>query len=263
MLYATVYDYLRHALDIGIVAYFIYRGLMLIKGTRAAAMLGGFAFIVALYILAKPLGLVTLGWLLENFLSSIILVIVIIFQDEIRRGLTKVGIQRMWFKAPKVPFDKTIEDITLVCSKCAKEKVGALIVIQRDIGLDEFVEDAVVLDARLNRKLLYSIFVRESPLHDGAVLIESDRIKAAGCVLPLSLNPDLDPGLGTRHRAALGLSERSDAVVIIVSEETGAISLVREGRIVRNLDASMLRDSLHRLMGTGNGDSELLQVSAA
>jgi diadenylate cyclase len=131
--------------------------------------------------------------------------------------------------------------------------LGALIVVQRDVGLDEFVEDGSEIDAQVSRKLLLSIFMKESPLHDGAVIIDGDRIRAAGCVLPLSFNPDLDPQLGTRHRAALGVSERTDAIAIVVSEENGAISLVREGRIVRNLDASMLRDSLHRLMSRGNG----------
>ena len=242
--------FLRNGLDLFIVYYLVYRSLLVIKGTRAAPMLGGLSVIVVLYFLSKPLGFVTLGWLLGNFLSSIILVVVVIFQDEIRRGLTKVGLQPIFHKTDKTVYDKSIEDITLVVTRLAKSKIGALIVLQREIGLDEIVEEAVILDALLNRKLLISIFVKESPLHDGAVLIDGDRIRAAGCVLPLSFNPDLDPNLGTRHRAALGLSERTDAIVIVVSEENGAVSLAREGRMVRNLDASMLRDSLHRLLST-------------
>lgn len=253
---------LRYAVDILVVSYIVYRGLLVIKGTRAAPMLWGLTLIVLLYFLSKPLGLVTLGWLLGNFLSSIILVVVVIFQDEIRRGLTKVGLQPLFRRNEKHTYDKTIEDITLVVSRLAQSKIGALIVIQREIGLDEVVEEAVILDAFINRKLLLSIFMKESPLHDGAVLIEGDRIRAAGCVLPLSFNPDLDPNLGTRHRAALGLSEKSDAIVIVVSEENGAISLAREGRMVRNLDASMLRDSLHRLLGS-NGASQTDQVAEA
>lgn len=249
--------YLRTVVDILLVTVIVYRGLLVIKGTRAAPMLGGLTIIVLLYFLAKPFGFVTLGWLLGNFLSSIILVVVVIFQDEIRRGLTKVGLQPIFHRSSeKATYDKTIEDITLVASTLAKQRIGALIVLQRDVGLDEFVEDAVMLDAQLNRKLLYTIFIKESPLHDGAVLIEQDRIKAANCVLPLSFNPDLDPNLGTRHRAALGLSERSDAVVIVVSEETGSISLTREGRMIRNLDASMLRDSLHRLLSVKTVSAE-------
>ncbi len=239
---------LRIVVDVFIVAYLTYRGLLIIKGTRAAPMLGGLSFIVILYFLSKPLGLTTLGWLLGNFLSSIILVVVVIFQDEIRRGLTKFGLQPLFRKSGKTVYDKGIEDITLICARMAEERLGALIVFQREVGLDDFVEDAVILDAELNRKLLYGLFVKESPLHDGAVLIDGNRIKAAGCVLPLSFNPDLDPSLGTRHRAALGLSEVSDAIIIVVSEETGSISIARDGKFSRNLDAAQLRENLHRLL---------------
>lgn len=239
--------WLRNALDIAIVAFLIYRMLLLIRGTRAVPMLWGLTLIVLLYLVAVPLGLVTLAWFLSNFLSAIIVVVVVLFQEEIRRALTKVGLRPIFRRSTEM-VDRSIEEVTTVAARLSKDKVGALIVLQREIGLDEFVEDAVLLDARLSRKLLLSIFVRESPLHDGAVVIEGDRIKAAGCLLPLSFNPDLDPNLGTRHRAALGLSERSDAVIVVVSEQTGAISLAREGRLVRNLDAALLRDSLHRFL---------------
>lgn len=239
--------WLRNALDIAIVAFLIYRMLLLIRGTRAVPMLWGLTLIVLLYLVAVPLGLVTLAWFLSNFLSAIIVVVVVLFQEEIRRALTKVGLRPIFRRSTEL-VDRSIEEVTTVAARLSKDKVGALIVLQREIGLDEFVEDAVLLDARLSRKLLLSIFVRESPLHDGAVVIEGDRIKAAGCLLPLSFNPDLDPNLGTRHRAALGLSERSDAVIVVVSEQTGAISLAREGRLVRNLDAALLRDSLHRFL---------------
>ncbi len=255
------YSLLRTLIDIGIVSYLIYRGLLVIKGTRAAPMLGGLTVIVLVYFTSEYLGLVTLNWILGNFLSSIILIIIVIFQDEIRRGLTKVGLQPIFVRIGKPVMDKTIEEITLVASRLSKEKLGGLIVIQREVGLDEFVEDGVFLDAELDRKLLYSLFIKGSPLHDGAVVISGGRIKAAGCVLPLSFNPDLDPGLGTRHRAALGLSERSDAIVIVVSEENGTISLVREGRITRNLDGSMLRDALHRLIHTAPSIQEAGELS--
>jgi diadenylate cyclase len=239
---------LRNGLDIAIVTWIVYRGLLLIRGTRAAPMLAGLTLIVALYFLSTWFGLLTLAWVLGSFLSSIILVIVVIFQDEIRRGLTKVGLQPIVRRQPKQMFEKTLEDITLCCQKLSKAKLGGLIVLQQDVGLDNIVEDGVIVDAQLSRKLLLSIFLKESPLHDGAVIVEGDRIKAAGCVLPLSYNPDLDPNLGTRHRAALGLSERSDAIILIVSEENGGISLAREGRLIRNLDGSLLRDALHRFL---------------
>ncbi|MCB9030455.1 MAG: TIGR00159 family protein [Deltaproteobacteria bacterium] len=249
------YTVLRNIIDVLIVSYLIYRGLLVIKGTRAAPMLAGLAVIVLIYFLARPLGLNTIAWVLGNFLSSIILIIIVVFQDEIRRGLTKVGLQPIFGRFSKPVLSKTIEEISLACGKLSKEKLGALIVLQRDIGLDEFVEEGVYLDAHLDRKLLYSLFVKDSSLHDGAIIIDEGKIKAAGCVLPLSFNPDLDPNLGTRHRAALGLSERSDAIIVVVSEENGSISLVREGRITRNLDSAMLRDALHRLIATIESDA--------
>jgi diadenylate cyclase len=250
----------RHAIDVLVVAYLVYRGLLIIKGTRAAPMLGGLALTVLLYVVSRPLGLVTLAWLLGNFLSYLLLVVVILFQDEIRRGLTKVGLQPIFRKTGQTTLvDKTIEDLTLTCSKFQRDKLGALIVIQREVGLEEFLEESVVLDAQVNRKLLYSIFLRDSPLHDGAVIIDGERVRTAGAVLPLSYNPDLDPNLGTRHRAALGISERSDAVVIVVSEETGAISLARDGRLIRNLDPTMLRERLQRSM---SGEEDPLPVES-
>ncbi|NMC62884.1 MAG: TIGR00159 family protein [SAR324 cluster bacterium] len=251
-----IFSLLRNIADIAIVTFIIYRVLLIIKGTRAAPMLGGLTVIVLLYFLAQPLGLVTLAWILGNFLSSIILVVVVIFQDDIRRGLTKVGLQPLFRRQGKTALDKTLEDITLVATNLSRDRIGALIVIQRDIGLDEFLEDGTIIDSLVNRKLLYSLFLKDSPLHDGAVVIDGDRIRAAGCVLPLSFNPDLDPNLGTRHRAALGLSERSDALIIVISEETGALSFVREGRIIRNLDGAQLRDTLHRFLTPSRLDME-------
>ncbi|MDZ4787246.1 MAG: diadenylate cyclase CdaA [bacterium] len=255
----TEYNFLRQVIDVLIVAYLVYRGLLIIKGTRAAPMLAGLAVVILIYFIAKPLGLNTVAWFLGNFLSSIILIIIVIFQDEIRRGLTKVGLQPVFVRMGKPVLNDTIEELSLACAKISREKLGALIVIQQEIGLDEFVEDGVTLDAKVDRKLICSIFLKDSALHDGALVVEGGRIKAAGCVLPLSHNPDLDPNLGTRHRAAMGLSERSDAIIIVVSEENGTISLVREGRITRNLDAAMLRDALHRLITTHEdiGDVEI------
>jgi len=232
------------ALDVILVAVLIYRALLVIRGTRAAPMLWGLTIITVIYFVAKPLGLVTLSWLIDNFLSSMILVVVVIFQDEIRRALTKVGVHPLLFKNSQAVGDKTLEDIVLAATKLAKASVGGLIVLQREVGLDEFLEEGVVLDAQVSRKLLYSIFVKDSPLHDGAVIIDGDRIRAAGCVLPLSFNPDLDPNLGTRHRAALGLSERSDAVIIVVSEQSGSVSVVCDGKLHRNVEPGALRDLL-------------------
>lgn len=243
-------DLLRNLVDVLLVAIIIYRGLVIIRGTRAAPMLAGLTILVVLYFLSVQLGFITLGWLLSNFLSSIILVVVVLFQDEIRRGLTKVGLRPLMRRHNEHEMGRVIEDIALVCSKLSKERLGALIIVQREVGLDQFIEDSTTLNAEVNRKLLFSLFVKESALHDGAVVIDGAKIKAAGCLLPLSLNPDLDPSLGTRHRAALGISEQSDALAIVVSEQNGSISLAREGRLTQNLDPSMLRDLLHRLIHT-------------
>lgn len=242
--------------DLLIVSFLIYRVLQMIKGTRAVQMLTGLALIIILYFLAKSFGLTTLEWLLGNFLSSIILVVIVIFQEEIRRGLTKVGINSIFFGTSKTFSEKTIEDIAKTVDLLAKDKTGALIVIQREVGLEEFLEDAVSLDASFNKKLLLSIFNKFSPLHDGAVVIDNERIKAAGCVLPLSFDPDLDPNLGTRHRAALGLSERSDAIILVVSEETGSISLVHEATIYRNLDLLGLQDQIDFLLNYKKPEKE-------
>jgi len=246
-LFGVSVSLLVQVFDILLVSFIIYRALLIVRGTRAAPMLVGLASIALVYVLAKPMGLVTVAWLIDNFLNSIILVIVVIFQDEIRRTLTKVGVRPFLFaQAPRQEHDKTFEEVAVTASKLAKAKLGSLIVIKRDVGLEEFMEEGVVLNADLSRKLLYSIFVKESPLHDGAVIVEGNRVKAAGCVLPLSFNPDLDPSLGTRHRAALGLTERADAMVIVVSEETGSITLIIEGRFYRNLDATTLQELLER-----------------
>lgn len=249
------YSFVRQLLDIAIVAFLIYRGLLIIKGTRAAPMLGGLAVLMILYVISRPVGLNTVAWILGNFLSSIIIIIIVLFQDEIRRGLTKVGLQPIFVRFGKPILHDTLDELSLACAKLSRDKLGALIVIQQEVGLDEVVEDGVALDAKVDRKLLYSLFLKESPLHDGATVIEGPRIKAAGCVLPLTSNPDLDPTLGTRHRAAIGISERSDAIIVVVSEENGGISIVREGKITRNLDASMLRDALHRLITTQEAET--------
>ena len=242
------------ALDLLIVTYLLYRVLLLIRGTRAVQMLVGLALIIVLYFFAKFLHLATLQWLLGHFLSSLILVVIVIFQEEIRRGLTKVGIKPIFFGGTKTYSDEAIKDLAQVADSLSKNRIGALIVLQREVGLDEFLEDAVLVDAALNRKLLISIFQRTSPLHDGAVVIEDDRIKAAGCLLPLSFDPDLDPNLGTRHRAALGLSERSDAVILVISEESGSISLVHESKLYRNLDLAGTQERLATILDSSASD---------
>ena len=240
----------RNIIDLLLVTFLVYRALLLIKGTRAQAMLTGLIIIVAMYFVASFAELKTLSWVLYQFLSSIIIILIVIFQDDIRRGLIKVGLGSIFKRQRQTSLtsDKVIDDLTLAATRLSKDKVGALIVIKRDVGLDDFIEEAVLLDAIVNRKLILAIFDKNSALHDGAMIIENERIKAAGCVLPLSYNPDLDPNLGTRHRAGLGISERCDAIVVIVSEETGGITICRDGKLSRNLDPVMLRESLQRFL---------------
>lgn len=236
--------YLVWAVDVAIVWYLVYRGLLAMRGTRAVPMLLGLALVAVVFFVAQSLGLVTLAWIIDNFLSSIILVVVVIFQDEIRRALTKVGVQPLLFKSGRLDAANQFEEIALAAARLSKARLGSIIVVERDVGLDEFVDQGVVLDAKLSRKLLYSIFVKETPLHDGAVIIQGSRVRAAGCVLPLSSDPDIDPSFGTRHRAALGITEQSDAMVVVVSEESGSITLFIDGRSYRNLDAVSLQTLL-------------------
>ena len=244
------YFNVRSIIDLVLVTFLIYRALLLIKGTRAQAMLTGLFIIIVVYSVANYFELKTLSWILYQFLSSIIIILIVIFQDDIRRGLIKVGLGSIFKRQRQTSLtsDKVIDDLTLAATRLSKDKVGALIVIKRDVGLDDFIEEAVLLDAIVNRKLILAIFDKNSALHDGAMIIENERIKAAGCVLPLSYNPDLDPNLGTRHRAGLGISERCDAIVVIVSEETGGITICRDGKLSRNLDPVMLRESLQRFL---------------
>jgi diadenylate cyclase len=247
---------LIRTLDVLVIAYLIYRALLLIHGTRAFPMLLGLTLIGAVYLVAKQVGLVTLAWLIDSFLSSIILVIVVIFQDEIRRGLTKVGVQPLLLKHAKTASSLLYEELSLAVARLSKSRLGSIVVLQRDVGLEEFMGEGVQLDAHFSRKLIVSIFSKESPLHDGAVVISGGRIMAAGCVLPLSFNPDLDPNLGTRHRAALGLTERTDAVVIVVSEESGSITLAVDSVLHRNIDPTSLRELLERHMNSLSGKKD-------
>lgn len=247
-------------LDILIVSVLMYRALLVIRGTRALPMLLGLTAVAAVYFVAKEVGFVTLAWLIDSFFNSFILLVVVIFQDDIRRALTMVGAQSFIFKQGRAVPYQVLDEIALSAHKLSKAKLGSLMVIQREVGLDEFMEDGVHLDAQVSPKILLSIFTKESPLHDGAVIIQGGHIKAAGCVLPLSFNPDLDPNLGTRHRAALGITERSDAMVVVTSEETGAITLFIDGALHRNLDAGSLKDLLQKnLMSVGTKRRDLFK----
>ncbi|AEH43961.1 protein of unknown function DUF147 [Thermodesulfatator indicus DSM 15286] len=240
--------------DILIVAYLFYRILLLIRGTRAIQMAAGLAMLVMMYFVAANLQLLTLHWLLGTFLSSIFLVVIIVFQDDIRRALIQMG-QTPFIKA-RTEYSQIIEEIVKAVATLSEKKIGALIVIERNTGLGEFIESGTPIEARVTRDLLISIFQKNSPLHDGAVIIREGRIAVAGAILPLSTNPKISRRLGTRHRAAIGISEVSDAVAIVVSEETGSISVALGGKINRDIQPSNLRQLLLNLLGFESGQNK-------
>jgi len=235
-------------LDILLVAYIIYRILLLIKGTRTVQMLFGLAVLLVVYVGSQVGGLFTLNWLLDNFLSSIILVIVVIFQNDIRRALMHMGRNPFFADQSFREEDKAIDELVRGCTSLAGRRYGALLVIERETGINDFLEVGTELDAKLTADLLGAIFHPQSPIHDGAIIIQRGRLTRAGCFLPLTQNPSVSPRLGTRHRAAIGLTELVDAVAIVVSEETGKVSVVVSGKMTRDLDAITLRKVLRRLL---------------
>jgi len=238
--------FLRSACDIIFVYYLIYRTLILVRGTRAGRMLLGLAMVGVAYFAAVKFELPSLTWILGNFLGSVILVVVVLFQDDLRRGLIKVGLMPGLNREENIHMDHTVKAIAKAAQELSHRRIGALIVVQSEVGLEEYTEAAVEIDGKLSHQILISIFLPTSPLHDGAVVVIGDRIVAAGAVLPLTFNSELSSSFGTRHRAAIGLSERSDASIVVVSEETGVISLIREGKITRELNESTLYTALHR-----------------
>ena len=235
-------------LDIGIIAFLIYQVLQLIRGTRSASMLIGLLFMCLVYLGSRHLGLFTVSWVFDRFLDSILVVLVIIFQHDVRRMLTRVGQGAIFHRWSRVEQSQMIEEIVRAAAGLVRRKLGAIIVIQRDVGLADFVEVGTRVDSPVGRELLQSVFSPESPLHDGAVIIAGNRIEAARCVLPLTTNPSVAKTLGTRHRAAIGLTEETDAIAIVVSEEDHHISMVTEGHIARGLDTTTLRTSLTEML---------------
>jgi len=235
-------------LDILLVAFIIYRLILLIKGTRTVQMLLGLAVLLLVYVASQVGGLYTLNWLLDNFLSSIILVIVVIFQNDIRRALIHMGRNPFFADHSFRDEDKAIDELVKGCTTLAARRFGALIVVERETGINDFLEIGIELDAKLSSDLLGAVFQPKSPIHDGAAVIQRGRLTRAGCFLPLTQNPTVSPSLGTRHRAAIGLTELVDAIAVVVSEETGRISVVVSGKMTRDLDAITLRKVLRRLL---------------
>ncbi len=242
----TTYDPVRDTLDILVVSFGIYWLLLLLKGTRAIQILLGLLALLALRLVSDLFDLVTLSWILENFLASAVLIIIVLFQADIRRVLARMG-RGVFPRISERQESQILEEVVRAGQSLAEKRVGALIVLERDTGLDDLVEAGTAIDGVVTKELLTSIFLPYSPIHDGAVLVTEGRVTHAGCILPLTLSGDLPEGMGTRHRAAVGITEETDAVVIVVSEETGGISVVVGGNITRNLDAPQLRVVLRDL----------------
>lgn len=232
-------------LDILVVAFIIHQLILIIKGTRSVQMVLGLVVLSAIYFMSVALDMTTLQWLLNTFLSSLLLIVVIVFQNDIRRALTQVG--KSPFQKSQDMAEKEINEIVRAVFYLSKRRIGALIVLERESGLQDFVESGVELDATLSKELLISIFMPVSPLHDGGVIIHKGRIQTAGCILPLTKNPYVNKRFGTRHRAAIGLSEETDAVVVVVSEETQEVSLVQHGALTLMSDDMTLTKGLHAI----------------
>lgn len=240
---------LQNVLDIAIVAWLIYRMILLIRGTRTVSILVGFVLLLALLYLSQRVGFNTLHWITNNFFSSIVLVIVILFQADIRAALSQVGYGSFFGGGQHARAPRLVSALTTAAYRLSAKRIGALIVVERRIGLREYISLGTPIDAEPSADLLMAIFHTQSPIHDGAVIIQNGRVATAGCFLPLSTDANIDRRFGTRHRAALGISKESDALVIVVSEETGAVSLVHRGEIHFNLDEASFNDELKSKLG--------------
>ena len=235
--------------DILVVSVLIYTVLKLIKGTRAVQMATGSLLLVVVFYGSRWSRLDTLNWLVRNVLGYLVFAIIVLFQSDIRRALAHLG-RAPFFRyfANEESAEDAIEELVIAAGMLAAHRTGAIIAIERLIGLRSYIEGGIALDAVLTYDLIMSIFQTSSPLHDGAVIVQNDRVAAAACFLPLTVNPKLAKELGSRHRAAIGLTEENDSVAIVVSEESGNVSLVVDGQIERGLDAAELRARLRTLV---------------
>lgn len=235
--------------DILLVCVIVYRVLLLIRGTRAVQMLTGFGIILIFYYLSERLRFHTLHTILVEFFNNLILILIIVFQDEIRKALTQVGRNPFFTSTNTIEEVAIIEEICQAAAVLAQQRVGALVVLERETGLKNYIEGGTPIDSKVTTDLITSIFHPTSPIHDGALIIRNSRIASAGCLLPISRDPNVNKQLGTRHRAALGLTHETDAVVIVVSEERGQISLVHHGILLQDLEVNGLRQQLLELLG--------------
>ena len=236
-------------LDIVVVSVLIYETLKLIRDTRAVQMALGGGVLVSLFYGSRWLHLETVNWLIRNLVGYLVFAIIVLFQSDIRRALAHLGRAPFfrYFAKPESA-EESIEELVVAAGMLSAHRIGAIIALERQIGLRNYIEGGIPLDALLTYDLLLSIFQLSSPLHDGAVIVQDDRVAAAACFLPLTVNPKLSKELGSRHRAAIGLTEENDSVAIVISEESGVISVVADGRIERGFDADALRARLRSLV---------------
>lgn len=248
-------------LDILVVSVLIYELLTLIRGTRAVQMAVGASVLVALFYVSRWSQMETVNFLIRNFVGYIVFAVIVLFQSDIRRALAHLGRGPFfrYFAKPETAAE-SIEDLVVAVSMLSAKRIGAIIAIERQIGLRNYIEGGIPLDAVLTYDLLVSIFQPSSPLHDGAVIVQHDRVAAAACFLPLTVNPKLGKELGSRHRAAIGLTEENDAVAVVISEETGIVSVVVDGRIERGLDVDALRARLRSLVLQGRHSAPVREI---
>ena len=245
---------LLNALDILVVTFVLYKLYILVRGTRAALMLNGFIAILLAGLAAQWVGLATIGWILNNLRTVWVIAFIILFQHELRSALAQLGRNRIVGLFLKVDKDVGyVSEIDRAVEGLARSGLGALIVLEREMGLRNYAENGVLLNSRVSADLIETVFTPPSPLHDGAVIISEDTVVAARVILPLSTDPSLSRVLGTRHRAAIGITEESDALVVVVSEETRTISLCEAGMIERDLDVATLRKELIKRLGSRKG----------
>jgi diadenylate cyclase len=240
---------LLDVLDIAVVAFIFYRLFLLVSGTRAAQMFFGLAVLIVLSAVAQWLRLNGINWIISSLKTVWVIAFVILFQPELRQALVQIGHNRIFRRFIPTEEYSALGEIVKAAEKMAEDKIGALIVLERSVGLKNYVETGTPLDSRVSAELLVTIFTPPSPLHDGAVIILGDRIVAAGCILPLSQDPNIVSAKGTRHRAALGLAEETDAVVVVVSEETRDISVARKGKLEVQPNPGALRSELATIFG--------------
>jgi diadenylate cyclase len=244
----------RDVLDIALVSFLIYELLLLIRGTRAVQMALSGGFLIGVFFLSEWLQLETVNWLIRNLAAYVVVAIIVLFQSDIRRALAHFGrapFFRYFERATST--DETLEELVTAATTLSARRIGAIMVVERQIGLRNYIEGGIPLDATVTYDLMATIFQPGSPLHDGATIVQGDRVAAAACFLPLSVNPRVSRELGTRHRAAIGLTEENDAVAIVVSEESGVISMAIAGDLERGLTAEALRLRLRALLGGRRG----------